>query len=265
MFNCRVNKKDDLPVPLSFFQGLSLDDPGSCRELVESIASRFGFKKIPKISFDEMQQSIWSALDRIIPKDVSCTTSDEYGLIDLKVVIDAGFKELTSIIEIVGVETAALGTDANEFSEQVNLIDTNDSKGLHEVQRIAHELSDKINRRATKISEATESYSEISRKTFSRMVDLMRLQSASGPEWKADYADIVMIVSSIRDSAQEARGQFVAVAESMANVPRIERQLRISLLDGANVIRLFIKATDQSIASMNEVCAVAKSLQTSSN
>ncbi len=54
-----------LPVPLSLFQGLDIEDEKFAEKLLKSLAKHRGFKKIPKIDYEKFKKCISDALKQI--------------------------------------------------------------------------------------------------------------------------------------------------------------------------------------------------------
>ena len=58
--------KSQLPAPLSFFQGLNIDDRNFPQELLKSIAKHLGVRQLPNIDYQAFRQTISEAL-RSVP------------------------------------------------------------------------------------------------------------------------------------------------------------------------------------------------------
>ena len=132
-------RKDILPAPLLFFQGLDVEADDFGVKVIGDLARHLGYARTPVIRHEDMTAEVKEALSQIGEQSGNNVVGD-LGFIDHLVLFTGKTEELANLISEFGETTNEMNIGINKFSDQTEKAGNNPSSGTPKhFQRIARQ------------------------------------------------------------------------------------------------------------------------------
>ena len=183
------------------------------------------------------------------------TEVDDRGFLDHLIDVTEGYQRIAQLITEFSGDlndlTEALSAATGEF----NQISASPSASTPiAARRVARRLATKMGTFNSKLSEVNREYSEIARETEDSLEFMVSFQS-DHPNDGTAVPDQLSSLRELRSTVVGARESQLSLAESMEQVPRIERRLNRELTRGGNGTRTLASNLDRTISSISRALA----------
>lgn len=250
-------QKGTLPVPLSFFQALNLEDDAFVEKIMSALAKHFGFSREPRIPYKEMAADIKAAFT-----DRSYKDGDEnMGFIDHLVAMNEGFDRLNVTIRAYGEHTNTASVNTNKFADQWEKANANYSQGTdRHLQKIANKFGDELLSYAMQLTNLNEEYENVLPKTER---SLQYVISFGRPVNKEDWAEIETMLIALNGTEESLtcfRNSVRDALHSLDVLPNFQRHLRQAIRTVSQQYDKLIENLNKTLEMIQQTRAVLKSI-----
>ncbi len=254
--------KETLPIPLSFFQALNVGDTDFAQRVVAALARHLGFKREPRIPYQEMTAEVQDALLQIAEQSGHLAVEEGMGFLDHLVAMQERFGELSSLISAFGEHTTAASVEISKFNDQANKAQANRSEGTDRyLQKIAKKFGDKMGEYAKQIEGMNQDYEAVLPDTER---SLQFVISFSTPETEDDWEAIEIFFKAL-DGAEAGisffRNTALSTRKIMSELPNYQRQMRKAIREIVEQYDILVTNLDETLEMMQQARAVMKSYQ----
>ena len=180
---------------------------------------------------------------------------DDRGFLDHSIDVTDGYARIAGLI-------AGFSGDLNDLTEALNsatgefnqISASSGASSPTAARRVARRLAEKIKAFNSKLSEVNREYSEIARETEDSLEFMVSFQSDHASDEMAIGKQLSSL-RKLRSTIEGARESQLSLAESMEQIPRIERRLNREVARGSEGIRVLASNLDRTIASISRALA----------
>ena len=181
-------RKDTLPAPLRFFQGLDVGADDFGVKVIGDLAKHLGYARTPVIRHEDMAADVKEALSQIGEESGSNVVGD-LGFVDHLVLFTEKTEALTDLISEFGDSTNKMTIGMSKFSDQAEKAGNNPSSGTpRHLQRIARQLGEDLSAYAGNTENLNRKYGEILPEIKSSLQSVLTYQDLD-PTSRADGVD----------------------------------------------------------------------------
>ena len=254
--------KETLPVPLSFFQALNVGDTDFAQRVVAALARHLGFKREPRIPYQEMTAEVQDALLEIAEQSGHLAVEEEMGFLDHLVAMQERFGKLSSLISAYGEHTTAASVETTKFTDQQNKAQENRSEGTGRyLQKIAKKYGEKMGEYAKQLKGLNQDYEAVLPETER---SLQYVISFSTPETEDDWEAIEIFLIALDDTETSISGFKTAALSTrqiMSEQPNYQRHMRKAIREVVEQYDILVTNLDKTLEMIQQARAVMKSYQ----
>ena len=177
---------------------------------------------------------------------------DDRGLLDHLIDVSEGYNQIATLIEEVTADLLGLTESVSATNNDLTTINSNPSASSPvAAQRVSRRLAEHISTFNQRLAEANSQYALITVGIEDSLEFVIGFY-VKGPE--PEDLNIEEQVSSLRDfktTAIDGRDSFLALANTMDELPRMERRLNREVTRGSAEIRTMAANIDRTIGSVN--------------
>ncbi len=254
--------KETLPVPLSFFQALNVGDTDFAQRVVAALARHLGFKREPRIPYQEMTAEVQDALLEIAEQSGHLAVEEEMGFLDHLVAMQERFGKLSSLISAYGEHTTAASVETTKFTDQQNKAQENRSEGTGRyLQKIAKKYGEKMGEYAKQLEGLNQDYEAVLPEADR---SLQYVISFSSPETEDDREAIEVFLIALDDTETSISGFKTAALSTrqiMSEQPNYQRDMRKAIREIVEQYDILVTNLDETLEMIQQARAVMKSYQ----
>ena len=219
-------RKDTLPAPLFFFQGLDVEAEDFGVKVIGDLAQHLGYARTPVIRHEDMTAAVKEALSQIGDPSGNNVIGD-LGFVDHLVLFTEKTEELNNLISEFGESTNEMTIGTSKFSDQAGKAGNNPSSGTPQnLQRIARQFGQQLSAYGGNIEDLNRKYGEIFpeiKSSLQRVLTYQDLDPTSGKDGVDEFLgtldEMEQGVLAWKDSVVETKG-------TMDMLPNFQREMR---------------------------------------
>ena len=220
-------RKDALPPPLLFFQGLDVGADDFGVKVIGDLAQHLGYARTPRIRHEDMTADVREALAQIGEQSDNNVVED-LGFVDHLVLFTEKTEALTTLIWEFGESTNEMTIGMNKFSDQAEKAGSNPSSGTpRHVQRIARQFGQELSVYAQNIGGLNRKYGDTLPEIQSSLQRVLTYQDIA-PKSGADGVDeflgtldeVEQSILAWENSVVEANGAINALPNFQRDMSR---------------------------------------------
>lgn len=251
--------KENLPIPLLFFQAENAKNPDFSKKLIESVSKHLKFSHPPRINYNEMQTEVEEVIRAIFHGYGISTEADELGIFDHMVQAEDCFGSVTSIFLQMSEQANLLTEETNEATIAINLAKSGGS--ARHLQKLARNFSEKVETRTNNIEKIIGDYnSNVAIGINSTNYIIKSKQLPLSDTDRVDLKNLLDAVTSAKQTISSNIPIFSKAANTAAIFPNLERHLRRSTLKLSNTFTDLAYQMEKSVLLLEglQVTAINK-------
>ena len=225
-------RKDTLPAPLFFFQGLDVEAEDFGVKVIGDLAQHLGYARTPVIRHEDMTAAVKEVLSQIEEPSGNNVVGD-FGFVDHLVLFTEKTEDLANLISEFGDRTNEITIGTNKFSDQVEKAGNNPSSGTPQhVQRIAKQFGQQLSVYGGNIEGLNRKYGEILpeiKLSLQRVLTYQDLDPTSAADGEDEFLgtldEIEQSVLTWKDSVIEAKGTIDMLPNFQRDMSRGARKV----------------------------------------
>ncbi len=199
-------------------------------------------------------------------EDIDQEPVDDRGVLDHAEALEKGYLDLTGVANNVASEIAALNAAVERSTTAIQRARVkHDSKATVIIRAIARELANRVQEFSKKISDANDEYQLILWETENSLEFLVRTQLSLDSDDQASFVQQLAQLAGVQQAGNVARNMFTEFAQSIDDVPPLERELTRSLRRASAEVRRMADNMEQTVASISRAIEVAERLMAESS
>ncbi len=185
-------------------------------------------------------------------------TTDDFGLIDYRVMLEDGFEKLERIISEVGSKlTNEVTPEITKSGEKLNTGKYN----TKQQRNIIRELAKHLQGYGAFLTPSNEEYRLLLKDIESSLENLLSGDyELENEEAEQELQNFLDVLSGVEAAALEGRQSFVSLIETMESLPKIEKTFNRSKIFMATELKTFVDNIDQTISIIARAGRLGRSL-----
>ena len=177
---------------------------------------------------------------------------DDRGLFDHLIDVTEGYNQIATLIEEVTADLQGLTESVNATNNDITTISSNPSASSPvAAQRVSRRLAERISVFNQRLAEANSQYALIT-VAIEDSLEFVIGFYVEGPEpGDSNIEEHVSSLTNFKTIAIDGRDSFLALANTMDELPRMERRLNREVTRGSTEIRTMAANIDRTIGSVD--------------
>ena len=177
---------------------------------------------------------------------------DDRGLFDHLIDVNEGYSQIATLIGDVTTDLQGLTESLDAANNDIATISSNPSASSPvAAQRVSRRLAERISAFNQRLAEANSKYALIAEGMEDSLEFVIGFY-AEGPEPRdSNIEEQVSDLRNFKTTAIYGRDSFIALADTMGKLPRIERRLNREVTRGSEEIRTMAANIDRTIGSVD--------------
>ena len=177
---------------------------------------------------------------------------DDRGLFDHLVDVNEGYSQIATLIGEVGADLQGLTQSLNAATNDITTIGSNPSASSPAAaQRIARRLAERISAFNQRLAGANSQYALIARGIEDSLEFVVGFYAEGPSPRDSNVEEQVSVLRDFKTIAMDGRDSFIGLANTMDELPRIERRLNREVTRGSEEIRTMAANIDRTIGSVD--------------
>ena len=218
-------RKDTLPAPLLFFQGLDVGAEDFGVKVIGDLAQHLGYARTPLIRHEEMTVDVKAALSQIGEQSGNNGVGD-LGFVDHLVLFTEKAEALTTLISEFGVSTDEMTIGISKFSDQAKKAGSNPSSGTpRHLQRISRQFGQGLSAYAGNIKGLNQKYGEILleiKSSLQRVLTYQDIEPTSGADGVDEFLGTL---DETEQSVLDWKNSVLAANGTIDTLPNFQKEM----------------------------------------
>ena len=218
-------RKDILPAPLLFFQGLDVGADDFGVKVIGDLARHLGYARTPVIRHEDMTADVKEALSQIGEQSGNNVVGD-LGFVDHLVLFTEKTEELTNLISEFGETTNEMTIGINKFADQVEKAGNNPSSGTPQhLQRISRQFGQHLSAYGGNIEDLNRKYGEILPEIKSSLQRVLTYQDIASTSAADGVDEFLGTLNETEQSVLTWKNSVVEANGTIDTLPNFQRDM----------------------------------------
>ena len=177
---------------------------------------------------------------------------EEPGYFDHIVAILEGYSRITEIIEGVTQDLSGLTRSLEDSTGKFNDINIHPSETSATAARgVARQLAKRLATFNSQLTKGNSEYKVVAQDTEDSLEFVVSFHEEQSEAANPELSEVVNSLRNLRGEAIIGRDTFLALAENMESLPRLERRLNREVTRGSEEIRVMANNIDRTVSSIS--------------
>lgn len=248
----------NLPRPLSFFQGLDAEDLDFSEKLMSALTKQLLFGRPPMIPHHAMRNQIMESLARISVQQDDSTEEDELGFFDHLVAMQEEFDNLGATITGIGDDTKIITVDATKFADQMTRAQGRESQGTQRyLQKAARRYGESLDEYASKLETLNQEYGKTLPRAEKSVQFVIGFHSPQTEEEFEAVRELLRTLDITEENVESFRDSTLAISGQLSQLPNLERRMNRATRKVIEQYKLLASQLEKTLDMIREVRAVS--------
>jgi hypothetical protein len=177
---------------------------------------------------------------------------EEPGFLDHMVRLEEGFSTLGEVLTGIGARTTEINEHTDKLSERLPAAAADKTPGSAKRARdLVRGYSDELAAYARVLNNSVTEYRAQLKETEGALEAIVSAQTPSTDEEREQFREFLSILDGVEHQAFQGRTSFAGLADTMAQMPRLEKYLDRARNDAISQLRRLVESIDDTIAMIS--------------
>lgn len=177
---------------------------------------------------------------------------EEPGFLDHMVRLEEGFSALGRVLTSIGERTTEINEHTNRLTEKLPRAYADKTPGnATRTRDLVRGYSDQLSAYARALSSSVTEYQARLNDTQGALEAIVSAQTPSTDEEREQLREFLRVLEGLEDQAFQGRTSFAGLADSMAQVPRLEKRLDRARKEAISQLRGLVARIDDTSAMIS--------------